>query len=74
MLFRSFGNRERLLPQQRSGWYHEYTVPTPGEGDRGARRLVTGGPLGPDQQVYYSDDHYESFVVVDVTAVPAAAS
>jgi guanyl-specific ribonuclease Sa len=69
-----FGNRERLLPQQKSGWYREYTVPTPGEGDRGARRLVTGGPHGPDQQVYYSADHYESFVVVDVTAVAAVVS
>ncbi|SHL38044.1 Guanyl-specific ribonuclease Sa [Pseudonocardia thermophila] len=64
-----FGNRERLLPQQRNGWYREYTVPTPGERDRGARRLVTGGPAGPEQQVYYTADHYNSFVVVDVTAV-----
>jgi guanyl-specific ribonuclease Sa len=71
-----FNNRERLLPQQKSGWYHEYTVPTPGSGDRGARRLITGGSRGPDQQVYYTADHYDSFVVVDVTAVvePAGAS
>ena len=67
-----FNNRERLLPQQKGGWYHEYTVPTPGSGDRGARRLITGGAQGPDQQVFYTDDHYSSFVVVDVTAVVAA--
>jgi ribonuclease T1 len=69
-----FNNRERLLPKHPSGWYHEYTVPTPGADDRGARRLITGGTRGPGQQVYYSDDHYESFAVVDVTAVPAVAS
>ncbi|MBA2390859.1 MAG: ribonuclease N [Geodermatophilaceae bacterium] len=55
-----FGNREELLPDQQVGYYREYTVPTPGEGDRGARRLVTGR----DGEVYYSADHYESFVRV----------
>ncbi|MCW2777829.1 MAG: guanine-specific ribonuclease, partial [Frankiales bacterium] len=52
-----FGNREGLLPRQRSGCYREYTVRTPGEGDRGARRIVTSC-AGPR---YWSDDHYESF-------------
>lgn len=66
----TFGNREGLLPRQDRGFYREYTVPTPGERDRGARRLVTGGPRGPGQQLYYTGDHYESFVVVDATAVP----
>ncbi|TDC94445.1 ribonuclease N [Saccharopolyspora aridisoli] len=56
-----FGNREGELPEQESGYYHEYTVPTPGSQDRGARRLVTGG----QDEVYYTGDHYESFVVVD---------
>ena len=37
-----FGNREGLLPQQDYGWYREYTVPTPGSSDRGARRFVVG--------------------------------
>ncbi|MDN5860723.1 MAG: guanine-specific ribonuclease N1 and T1 [Pseudonocardia sp.] len=69
----TFQNREGLLPRQDRGFYREYTVPTPGEDDRGARRLVTGGPLGADQQVFYTGDHYESFVVVDVTAVVARA-
>ncbi len=64
----TFGNRERILPAQRSGYYREYTVPTPGEGDRGARRLVTGGPGGPAQELYYTGDHYVSFVVVDAEA------
>jgi ribonuclease T1 len=52
-----FMNRERLLPQQPRGFWREYTVPTPGESDRGARRLV----VGRDGSAYYSGDHYASF-------------
>ena len=37
-----FQNRERLLPAKPRGYYREYTVPTPGARDRGARRIVTG--------------------------------
>ncbi len=56
-----FENREKLLPAKSNGYYHEYTVPTPGADDRGARRLITG----ESQELYYTDDHYASFVVVD---------
>ncbi len=56
-----FGNVERLLPRQPRGWYREYTVPTPGESDRGARRIVAGR----DGTRYYTADHYESFAIVD---------
>jgi ribonuclease T1 len=56
-----FGNREGHLPSRRSGFYHEYTVPTPGAHDRGPRRLITGGAA----ELYYTGDHYVSFVVVD---------
>lgn len=56
-----FGNRERLLPAEERSYYREYTVETPGSDDRGARRFVTG----LDGELYYTDDHYESFVVVD---------
>lgn len=52
-----FGNREGLLPPHPSGWYHEYTVVTPGSSDRGARRIVAG----QDGGLFYSDDHYASF-------------
>ncbi len=57
-----FGNRERLLPAQPRGYYREYTVPTPGSRDRGARRIVCGGrqPVQPDN-CYYTEDHYASF-------------
>jgi ribonuclease T1 len=53
----TFGNRERLLPRAQRGYYREYTVPTPGARDRGARRIVAGG----NGELYYTDDHYESF-------------
>lgn len=57
-----FHNRERLLPPHPRGYYREYTVTTPGAGDRGARRIVCGGdrPTAPDA-CYYSADHYASF-------------
>jgi guanyl-specific ribonuclease Sa len=54
-----FQNREGLLPAEARGYYREYTVPTPGAADRGARRLVTGGL--PPSDWYYTDDHYRSF-------------
>ena len=57
-----FGNRERLLPKAERGFYREYTVRTPGEKSRGARRIVCGGeqPSLP-KQCYYTQDHYASF-------------
>jgi ribonuclease T1 len=60
-----FGNRERLLPRQKRGYYREYTVPTPGIGHRGAKRIVCGGPQPkrPDA-CYYSADHYASFRLI----------
>ncbi|MFC7850762.1 ribonuclease domain-containing protein [Arthrobacter sp. NPDC057388] len=53
----TFGNFERILPRKASGYYKEYTVPTPGESDRGARRIVAG--QGGDK--YYTADHYQTF-------------
>jgi ribonuclease T1 len=58
----TFQNREKRLPAKNSGYYKEYTVPTPGSQDRGARRFVTGS----EKEVFYTGDHYSSFVVVDV--------
>jgi ribonuclease T1 len=54
-----FQNREHRLPQVAPGYYREYTVPTPGASDRGARRIVTGGT--PPEVFYYTDDHYRTF-------------
>jgi ribonuclease T1 len=56
-----FGNRERLLPAQKRGFYREYTVPTPGLKHRGVRRIVCGGPTRGPEICYYTADHYESF-------------
>lgn len=56
-----FGNRERLLPPKRRGYYTEYTVPTPSSRDRGARRIVAGGDPALSDELYYTDDHYASF-------------
>jgi ribonuclease T1 len=58
-----FENREGLLPDEDPGYYREYTVKTRGSDDRAARRLVTGA----EREVYYTGDHYQSFVRVDVT-------
>ncbi|MEU9642549.1 ribonuclease [Streptomyces sp. NPDC048188] len=57
-----FQNREGVLPAQSSGYYHEYTVITPGSDTRGARRIVTGEE---SQEDYYTADHYASFDLVD---------
>jgi ribonuclease T1 len=53
----TFGNFERILPRKSSGYYKEYTVRTPGESDRGARRIVAGNA----GDKYYTPDHYNSF-------------
>ena len=59
-----FGNRERLLPAQKRGYYREYTVATPGVRSRGIRRIVCGGaPRTPDA-CYYTANHYASFRVI----------
>jgi ribonuclease T1 len=57
----TFGNREELLPDQPMGYYREYTVPTPGADDRGARRIVAGDD---GEELYWTDDHYSSFALI----------
>ena len=52
-----FGNYERVLPARRRGYYHEYTVPTPGVRNRGARRIIAGR----QGERYYTNDHYRTF-------------
>jgi ribonuclease T1 len=54
---KTFGNREKRLPLRAQGYYREYTVPTPGARDRGARRIIAGNGA----EFYYTDDHYRSF-------------
>jgi ribonuclease T1 len=57
-----FGNRERHLAPRPRGYYHEYTVPSPGAPDRGARRIVCGGErLTEPEACFYTEDHYNTF-------------
>ena len=60
-----FNNFEKRLPERPRGYYREYTVPTPGSRDRGARRIVAGsgrtGSVATSGEYYYSHDHYRSF-------------
>ncbi|HYC93306.1 MAG TPA: ribonuclease domain-containing protein [Thermoanaerobaculia bacterium] len=56
-----FQNREGKLPQRPRGYYREYTVPTPGASNRGARRVVQGR----DGDTWYTSDHYKTFVRID---------
>jgi ribonuclease T1 len=59
-----FSNAGRQLPREKSGYYHEYTVTIPAATTRGARRLITG----QGHELYYTADHYRTFVLVDPTA------
>jgi ribonuclease T1 len=60
-----FGNREGHLPQRARGYYHEYTVITPGAKNRSTRRIITGGaPLTNPLQYLYTADHYDSFCLI----------
>lgn len=58
-----FDNNEHRLPIHGTGYYHEYTVPTPGSAGRGTRRLITAAA----GEYYYTGDHYEHFQRVDLT-------
>lgn len=61
-----FYNREGHLPSETKGYYHEYTVRTPGGSNRGTRRLITGGtPLTDPPHIYYTADHYDTFCEVE---------
>ncbi|MFJ8624724.1 ribonuclease [Kitasatospora sp. NPDC093550] len=57
-----FQNREGVLPGESYGYYHEYTVITPGSRTRGTRRIITGQG---DQEDYYTGDHYATFYLID---------
>ena len=56
-----FRNYEGVLPKQKRGYYHEFTVKTPGKRNRGARRIVAGGDPAISGEYYYTEDHYATF-------------
>lgn len=75
-----FANRESRLPARPAGFYREYTVLppagspsditvggrrfriSPAQGRRGAERLVIGG----GELLWYSPDHYKTFIALSV--------
>ena len=56
-----FGNYEGVLPRQKRGYYHEFTVKTPKARNRGARRIISGGNPQTSGEYYYTRDHYQTF-------------
>lgn len=52
-----FNNFESVLPKRQRGYYHEYTVTTPGVDNRGVRRIISGEA----DEHYYTADHYQTF-------------
>lgn len=56
-----FGNYEGVLPKQKRGYYHEFTVKTPRARNRGARRIISGGEPKTSGEYYYTSDHYKTF-------------
>lgn len=55
-----FGNYEGLLPEKNGRIYTECDIDTLGASKRGAKRIV----FSNDGLIYYTDDHYESFILL----------
>lgn len=55
-----FGNREGILPKASGRQYYECDIDTNGENSRGAKRIV----FSNDGLIYYTEDHYESFILL----------
>jgi hypothetical protein len=55
-----FYNREGLLPIKNKGYYEEYEIKTPNwiYNNAGPERIV----LGKNGEIYYTSDHYNSFL------------
>ena len=56
----AFFNREGLLPEALGRDYYECDIDTDGQRSRGAKRIV----FSNDGLIYYTEDHYESFVLL----------
>lgn len=55
-----FGNYEGLLPEKEGRTYTECDIDTLGAKSRGAKRIV----FSNDGLVFYTDDHYKSFMLL----------
>ncbi len=56
-----FGNYEGLLPKEKRGYYHEFTVKASAYRGRGAKRIIVGGSPAAAVDYYYTADHYQTF-------------
>jgi len=52
------GHNAPALPAMPAGYYHEYVNPTPQEAGPGPQRII----IGLKDEVYYTSDHYNSFI------------
>lgn len=55
-----FGNYEGTLPEVSGRTYYECDIDTLGATSRGAKRIV----YSDDGQIYYTEDHYETFTLL----------
>ena len=55
-----FGNYEGLLPDAPGREYHECDIDTLHAASRGAKRIIYSN----DGLIYYTEDHYESFILL----------
>ena len=55
-----FGNYEQRLPDVRGRTYYECDIDTLNAKKRGAKRII----YSDDGNIYYTDDHYESFTLL----------
>ncbi len=55
-----FGNYEGLLPEKKGRTYTECDIDTLGAKNRGGKRIV----FSNDGLIYYTGDHYESFILL----------
>ena len=61
-----FSNFQKRLPVAARGYYREYTVPTPGARNRGARRIIAS----QQREYYYTGDHYATFALIQLPVSP----
>lgn len=60
-----YGNYEGVLPDVRGREYHECDIDTLSGSSRGPKRIVySGDDDNEDWNIYYTDDHYETFTLL----------
>lgn len=60
-----FGNYDGILPEVDDREYHECDIDTIGASQRGAKRIIySGDDDAGEWNIYYTEDHYESFTLL----------